>query len=87
MAIHSGPVPVFLRIMTSENEGLREKRFNRGCSGPGCTRIPTGGFGRGITAPSEYGDGSGPDHGTRLGSVYEGAGMRIQMKNYRTDNN
>jgi len=39
--------------MTSENEGLREKRYNRGCSGPGCTRIPTGDFWEGINPSTE----------------------------------
>ncbi len=38
----SGPIPVFLRIMTSEIRGVREKWYNRAFCGLCCTRIPAG---------------------------------------------
>jgi hypothetical protein len=47
---HSGPVPVFSRIMTSTIRGLGENWYNRACMGLRCTRIPTGVFGTGIPA-------------------------------------
>ena len=59
-SLHSGPDSAFLRIMTSENEGLREKRYNRGCSRLGCTTFPTGGFWRGIIASPDVKPGPAP---------------------------
>jgi len=59
-SLHSGPDSAFLRIMTSENGGLREKRYNRGCSGLGCTTFPTGDFWRGIIASPDVKPGRAP---------------------------
>ena len=39
--------------MTSGNRGVGEKRYNGGCCGPGCTRIPTGVFFGVKTDPSD----------------------------------
>ncbi len=41
---YSGPVPVFLGIMTSGSRGVREKRYNRAFYGLRCTSFPTGEF-------------------------------------------
>jgi hypothetical protein len=41
---YSCPDSVFFRIMTSKIRGLREKRYNRACNRPRCTRIPAGVF-------------------------------------------
>ena len=44
MPNYSGPVPMFLGIMTSGSRGVREKRYNRAFCGLRCTSFPTGEF-------------------------------------------